>query len=77
MSQRVRITFRYRKGDVVWWEDDPTRPLEAYVVVQRRWTDRDILAPVIEYGLSRLAEPTGRMWWAYEPDVLATEEEPP
>ena len=77
MSQRVRITFRYRKGDVVWWEDDPTRPLEAYVVVQRRWTDRDIMAPVIEYGVCRLDDPGEPMQWALEPDVLATQEEPP
>jgi hypothetical protein len=52
--------FRYRRGQWVTWTGAPAHP---YCIAQRRWTERDILGPVVEYLLIGLEE------WAYEPDL--------
>lgn len=63
--------FRFRIGDCVRYAEHPTQP---YSVGQRRWTERAILAPVVEYRL-RLGEDGYAITWAYEPDLVLWSEE--
>jgi len=67
---RVRITFRYRRGTQVH--------AAAYRgalcrVVQQRYTRRDVLGPVVEYLVET---PDGTPVWVYESDVWSEEEVP-
>src|SRR5580765_2342850 len=39
-------TFRYSLGEEVRWAEAPRTP---YVIVQRRWTQQDVFAPLVEY----------------------------
>jgi len=63
--------FRFPIGAYVHWVEYPT---ERYYVGQRRWTQREILAPLVEYRL-RLSKTTGGLgMWINEQDVLDGEE---
>ena len=70
--------FRFRLGVCVRWAGAPAHPL---TIVQRRWTERDILHPVVEY-LCRLpregTDAAGRGYavyeWIDEPDLVAWKE---
>lgn len=59
--------FRYRIGQCVRWADWPQRP---HYVGQRRWTQRKVMAPVVEYKLF-LSETgdSGYVAWVIEADV--------
>lgn len=62
--EQIRITFRYRLGQTVWWEG------QAWVIVRRRWEEGTV-ARVHKYGLVQNPTPAGTalVQWAYEPDV--------
>ena len=45
--------FRYRVGQEVRWAEHPEN---HYRVAQRRWTQREILAPLVAYRLRRVQE---------------------
>lgn len=53
--------FRFRLGDLVRWAEYPT---ERYQVGQRRWTERELLAPVVTYRL-RVVHESGRTLGGY------------
>ena len=65
--------FRYRLGQCVRWAEYPH---ERHYVAQRRWTQRSILAPVVEYRLTLAStgKGGGLMGWVGEADVEAWEE---
>jgi hypothetical protein len=48
LARAVERLFRYRQGQHVRWAEAPQTPC---TVCQRRWTQRDILGPVVEYLL--------------------------
>jgi hypothetical protein len=58
--------FRYRIGQGVRWADYPHK---QHFVGQRRWTQREVLPPVVEYRL--LLEPLGHdtVWMAWVPEA--------
>jgi len=62
--------FRFRLGEVVRWAEYPH---DRCVVGQRRWTQREILAPVVEYRLRLHATKGGLMGWVSEADLEAWE----
>lgn len=65
--------FRHRLGDCVRWAEYPRR---RHYVSQRRWTQREILAPVVEYRLMlSKAGDTGSMGWVHEWDLEVWEGE--
>ena len=47
--ERVRIHFRYRRGQRVRYAG---RPTPRYIVTQQRYTRRDVLSPLYEYLLA-------------------------
>jgi hypothetical protein len=63
--------FRFQMGQCVRWAAQPT---EAYIITQRRWTQRDIVAPVVEYLLCRRDRQGEAVGWGYEPDLVTWDE---
>jgi hypothetical protein len=47
--------FLFREGQAVYWAEAPD---ERFVVVERRWTQRELLGPVIEYRLRTQVDST-------------------
>lgn len=63
--------FRFPLGACVRWAESPSH---RYYIGQRRWTQREILSPVVEYHL-RLGDSKGYfIAWVLEPDVMAWED---
>jgi hypothetical protein len=60
---QVVATFLYRTQQAVRWACAPDQP---WRVVQQRWTERDVLGPLVDY---LLCDATGATAWALEPDV--------
>jgi hypothetical protein len=68
LPREAALPFRYPLGLVVTWAADPTQP---YLLHLRRWTDRQRLGPVIEYGVVAVADfPEGLLAWADEADLV-------
>lgn len=63
--ERRRVTFLFHRGQAVRWAD---YPYVSYYVCQRRWTERDVMPPIVEYGLV-MYQGRGEMWWAVEADL--------
>jgi hypothetical protein len=63
--------FRYRLGDVVQYAEYPGR---KHYVLQRRWTQRAILAPVVHYKLSLSDKDEHTIGWVREPDLAPWQE---
>jgi hypothetical protein len=72
MSLRLVITFRFARGELVTVGSDPT----IYRILQRRWTERDMLWPVQDYGLVPLAYVHGPMQWVSEADLARAPDSP-
>jgi len=66
--------FRFRMGQAVRWAEYPD---ERYRIGQRRWTQREILAPIVAYRLRREHEGSGQLGslggWVSELDLEALE----
>ena len=58
--------FLYRQGAVVRYAGAPDTP---FTISQRRWTQRDVLGPTIEYLLWPQDLAGEYPGWVYEPDV--------
>ena len=75
MSCDADTLFLYRHGQYVAWA---AHPGVRWRIVWRRYTERDILGPIVEYLLEPMeveaARTLGGGVWAAEPDV--TPEEP-
>lgn len=73
MNEHCIVTFLYKQGDLVQWAGTTWR------ISQRRYTERDVMGPVHEYGLIRegWAPYSNGLTWALEPDVLPAEETAP
>jgi hypothetical protein len=61
--------FRFRLGQEVRTADEPAR---KQWVTERRWTQRRILGPVVEYRLGTSADAIGLLWFG-EDDMQAWE----
>jgi hypothetical protein len=61
--------FRYQRGQAVRWGDSVLR----WRIVQRRWTERESMAPLVEYGLVPQWSDMVTIHWAYEADVVPIE----
>jgi hypothetical protein len=59
-------TFRYDLGQEVRWAESPRTP---YVIVQRRWTQRDVFAPLVEYLCTPRRAVRRIPAWVGEPDL--------
>ncbi len=72
MAEHRYVEFRYDQGQLVSWAG-----VGRWHVSWRRWTERDILSPLVEYGLvlSDVEPPRGRVIWVAEADVLPVESE--
>jgi hypothetical protein len=68
---RYTNLFRFQMGQCVCWAAQPTEP---HVICQRRWTQRDLLAPVVEYLLCKRDKQGEAVGWGYEPDLMAWDE---
>jgi hypothetical protein len=66
------VTFRFALGQCVCWTDwgVPPQTPQHYWIVQRRWTERDTLGPVVEYLLRGPAPNDPVITWVYEADLL-------
>lgn len=64
--------FRFRLGDCVQYAEYPER---KHYIIQRRWTQRAILAPVVEYRLSLSAKSEHSTSWVFEHDLTPWMEE--
>ena len=65
--------FRFPMGQCVRWAEQPPR---GCYISQRRWTQREILAPVVQYRFrTSKADDTLAYSWAYEADLEAWPEE--
>ena len=63
--------FRFRIGQPVRWSEYPH---ERYFVGQRRWTEREVVAPLVEYRL-RMRESGGPMLsWVPDHELLPWKE---
>ena len=58
--------FLYRQGAVVRYAGAPDTP---FTISQRRWTQRDVMAPLVEYLLWPVPPGEGETGWVYEPDI--------
>lgn len=58
--------FLFPIGQRVRWAGAPTY---CYWISQRRWTERAILGPIVEYALCRAAPHDTRFVWVYEADL--------
>jgi len=58
--------FQFAMGQGVRWAGQPTA---RYTIAQRRFTERDGLAPVVEYLLYEHTRREEVGIWAYEPDL--------
>jgi hypothetical protein len=65
--------FRYRLGQRVRWAEHPAKPHE---ILQRRWTQRQILAPVVQYHLG-YGESGMAIAWVREEDIEPWTDTPP
>ena len=69
--------FRFPMGACVRWAEQPST---RFYISHRRWTQREILAPVVQYRF-RTSKP-GTAYrsvgyeWVYEADIEAWEETP-
>ena len=64
--------FQCKIGDCVRWTEYPT---DRSSIGQRRWTQREMLAPVVEYRL-RSSETRGSMMgWVAETDLMAWQDD--
>ena len=65
-AERVRITFRHRRGEIVGIVGDPDR----WVVGRQHYYTRESLGPVVQYDLDNVR--TGeRQEGVLEPDITA------
>ena len=67
MSERLLITFLYALGDRVRYVG--TAPI--YIIVERTYTEREVLAPVVTYRLARAGVVLDS---AYESDLEPVDE---
>lgn len=68
--------FRFRIGQKVHWA---AQPGTLYQVAWRRWTERMLFGPVVEYRLCPLAQTLDTwpvLYWAAEADITPVEETP-
>jgi hypothetical protein len=64
--------FRFRLGQAVRCADYPTK---RHYVGQRRWTERRILAPLVEYRLTFSAtDDSWALGWVRDEDLQVWEE---
>jgi len=63
-AERVRITFRYRRGELVGISGDPDR----WLVARQHYYTREIMGPVIQYDLDNLRTDERREG-VLEPDI--------
>jgi hypothetical protein len=66
VSDTTRAVWRFALGQPVRWAGDQ----EVYVIVQRRWVERELLPPYAEYAIA------GGAQWEVEADLEAVEETP-
>ena len=65
MSDRRRIMFRYALGQQVCW----ISAIGTWRIVTRRWTERETLGPLMEYGLVSPTFPVVGVCWVAEADL--------
>ncbi len=70
MPDTVRVMFLYAIGQQVRHADSP----RVYLIVERAYTEREVLGPYITYRLARAGVVLDT---AYEPDLLPVEEDTP
>lgn len=63
MTERRSAHFRFALGARVLWFGT------AYVVDRRRWEERRLLGPVVQYGLVDAQAPGPVVVWAEEADL--------
>jgi hypothetical protein len=66
--------FQFQRGQAVRWAGDRTT---RYTITQRRWTQRDVLGPVVEYLVQTKTPERAWREWVYEADLTAWQEEDP
>jgi hypothetical protein len=66
--------FRFQMGQCVHWAEYPH---ERHYIGQRRWTQREILEPLVEYHLRLGASKGGWLAWVNERELLAWDEDEP
>jgi len=66
--------FRFQLGQCVRWAEYPH---EGHWVGQRRWTQREILEPLVEYRLRLTAKKGGWLSWVPERELMAWDEGEP
>ena len=64
--------FRFQIGQCVRWAAYPN---ERHWIGKRRWTQREIMSPVVEYQLQLSQTSSSNIGWAYEADLEAWKEE--
>lgn len=65
--------FRFPLGTRVRWAEHPSRCSTIY---QRRWTEREILAPVVQYRFRSGPDAHGYGYeWVVETDLTTCEDE--
>lgn len=68
MSQRRTGYFRFALGARVLWLGT------AYLVDRRRWEERRLFGPVVQYGLVDVHAPGSVVVWVDEADCQAEDE---
>ena len=75
-ADRYADMFRFRLGARVRWAEYPA---DCYEVGQRRWTEREILEPLVSYRLRRITETGARSGifvdWIREHDLMPWQED--
>lgn len=63
--------FQFPLGTLVSWGARHTR----YLIVQRRYTERDLLGPVVEYLLGSCRHPEIPLQWVNASDLVSLVED--
>jgi hypothetical protein len=66
------LLFLYSINDAVHWGDS----VLLWCIMQRRWTERQTLPPIVEYGLVPWHSTAVTIHWAYEADLTKGEPRP-
>lgn len=66
--------FRFQMGQWVRWAEYPH---DGHYIGQRRWTQREILEPLVEYRLRFAAVKGGWIAWVPERELIAWDEDEP
>jgi len=66
--------FRFQIGECVRWAQYPR---DRFWIGQRRWTERDLFAPLVEYHLLMGERTRQFVGWAYDADLMLWDDDEP